>query len=576
VVGPYAYLLVGTGVPYLVIVDISDPSQPAVVGPSDTKAWLGQTLEAVGHTLYLTCPSPPDVPGCLQILNVRDPACPVAVGQYEGVSLPVGEIVVRGKQAFLAAGDRLVAVDVSTPSTPAVWGSYDPRGLPGMAKGATVAGDYVYVASGQHGLLTLDASDPANPRVVGGLDTAGHAWDVALWDGYAYVADEFSGLRVVDVRDPPHPVEVGHDDVPGRSKFFADVEIGPERASGRVYAYVADALPENTSLRIIEVSDPAAPREVSRLPLGVGVKGDVRAYGLTLAGDYAYLAVGGAGLRVVDISDPLAPVEVGVYDVPGRANQVVVVDDHLYLVDGDLRIVDISDPASPKEIGFYDVPDPSAWPYVAVAGQHAYLTARGIGVLDVSDPGAPVEVASYPLAQGNVILANGLVYVTGDGLSILRPYAPTEATVSSTVTPKPTCEAYTASMSVWSTKTQPYVGDVVTVAAQLSNEGCGMLGMPEYSLHVDTGEPAVFVAIPEPVVQYVSIFPGQSDTVEFALRADRPGQAALTVAASFEFHSGYPGTAYWASASSEPLSVTAVPAEPGLVREGKPQMEGEQ
>ena len=215
--------------------------------------------------------------------------------------------------------------------------------------------------------------------------------------------------------------------MPGRSKFFADVEIGTDRSSGRVYAYVADALPENTGLRIVDVSDPAAPKQVGHLRLAEGEQGDVRAYGLAVDGDHAYLAVGAAGLRVVDVSDPSAPVEVGVLDVPGRANNLVVADHRAYLVDGDLRIVDISDPASPREIGFYDVPNLSAWPYVAVQGHYAYLTARGIGVLDVSDPGAPVEIASYPLVQGYVAVANGMVYLTGDGLSILRPRALVES-----------------------------------------------------------------------------------------------------------------------------------------------------
>jgi hypothetical protein len=574
IVGPYAYLLVGLGRPYLVIVDISDPSQPVAVGPADTKAWLGQRLAAAGSTLYLTSPGPPDVPGYLQIVDASNPAYPVAVGRYEGVPLPVGEIVVRDKQVFLAAGDKLLAFDVSTPSAPAVWGSYNPRGLPGMVIGAAVDGDYVYIAAGRYGLLTVDASDPANPRLIGGLDTAGHAWNVALWAGYTYVADEFSGLRVIDVHDPAHPVEVGHDDVPGRSKFFADVVIrGPalaNRSSGRVYAYVADALPENTSLRIVDVSDPAAPKQVGHLRLAEGEQGDVRAYGLAVDGDHAYMAVGGAGLRVVDVSDPSAPVEVGVLDVPGRANQVVVADDRAYLADGDLRIVDVSDPVSPREIGFYDVPNLSAWPYIAVAGRYVYLTARGTTVLDVSDPGALLEVAAYPLCQGHVTVANGLVYVTGDGLSILRPRAPTETAVSPTVAPKPECKTHTASLSLRANQTRLYVRDVLTVTAKLSNEDCGMLGMPQYSLHVEPdGKESPFAAMPESVIYGVGIAPGQFDTVEFVLRAGRPGEAALTVSASFEFHSGYPGTAYWASASSGPLHIVVIPPEPVSVPEGK-------
>jgi hypothetical protein len=471
VVGDHAYLLVGQGVPYLVIVDISDPSCPDEVGPARAETWLGQSLDVAGHMLYLASPGTSDILGSLQILDVTDPAHPVALGRYEGVPLPVAEITARDKQVFLVANDTLAIFDVSDPNIPGVAGSYDPHGLPGMTRGVAAAEDYVYVAAGRDGLSVIDVSDPSNPRVVGRLDTAGHAWNVALLAGNAYIADEDNGLRVIDVRAPDQPVEVGHYDVAGRPVFFSDVAIGVGRSeqallsplAGRAYAYVADALPEDTSLRVIDISDPADPREVSRLLLAAGVEGDVRAYGVAVAGEYAYLAVGAAGLRVVDISDPFTPVEVGAYDVPGQADNLAVAGDRVYLVDGDLRILDVSEPASPREIGFYDVPNLSPWPHVAVDAHHAYLTAQGTSVLDVSDPGAPVEVASYPLAQGDIALGNGMLYVIGDGLSILRPRAPTKPTLLPTVLPKIECGAYTASMSVRATDTDLYVGDVMTM-----------------------------------------------------------------------------------------------------------------
>jgi hypothetical protein len=84
-----------------------------------------------------------------------------------------------------------------------------------------------------------------------------------------------------------------------------------------------------------------------------------------------------------------------------------------------------------------------------------------------------------------------------------------------------------------------------------------MLGLPRYSLHVEAdGEQALFEAMPEAVVHYTGIAPGQSDAVEFPLRAVRPGQATLGAGVSFEFHAGYPGPAWWAGASAGPLQIT--------------------
>jgi len=566
--GDRAHLLVGEGVPYLVIVDLSDPSHPVPVGPAGTGAWSGQSLDVAGEILYLAARDAADDTGHLSILHVADPAHPAALGRIEDLPLPITEIVAGDKRAFLAAGDRLLAIDVSDPERPHFAGNYSLDVLPSVGKGIAVEGEHAFIAAGRDGLWVVDISDPTHPRVAGRLDTAGHAWSVALWAGHAYVADEQGGLRAIDVRDPAHPLEAGHYDVPGASVFFCDVAIHTARSTDRPYAYIADALPGETSLRVVDLSDPAAPLPVGHLPLGAGLEGDVRAYGVAVADDTAYVALGAGGLRVIDVSDPSNPVEVGAYDVPGRADNLVVAGDRVYLVDGDLRIVDVSDPVSPREVGFYDVPGLSPWPHVAVDGRYAYLAAGGTSVLDVSDPGVPVEVATYPLAQGDVAVANGMVYVIGDGLTILRPRPPVEASPAPTVTLKAACETPSAAISLRAADPRPYVGEVLTVTATLVNQGCGMLGMPRTSLHVETeGQEPVFVATPEAVVHYVGLASGQSDTVEYTLRADKPGRAALTVAASFEFHDGHPGSAYWSSAAGGPLKITVRSPEPKPVPE---------
>ncbi|NIV33635.1 MAG: hypothetical protein GWN58_30570, partial [Anaerolineae bacterium] len=48
------------------------------------------------------------------------------------------------------------------------------------------------------------------------------------------------------------------------------------------------------------------------------------AVGVAVAGEYAYLAEGMEGLRIIDISDPAAPTEAGYYETPGIAMGVAV------------------------------------------------------------------------------------------------------------------------------------------------------------------------------------------------------------------------------------------------------------
>ena len=67
--------------------------------------------------------------------------------------------------------------------------------------------------------------------------------------------------------------------------------------------------------------------------------------------------------------------------------------------------------------------------------------------------------------------------------------------------PAPECTDYMAEMSLSATDTLLHVGDVVTVTAMLTNRGCGLLGLPRFSLDAETAEDEpLFAAMPEAVV----------------------------------------------------------------------------
>ena len=75
---------------------------------------------------------------------------------------------------------------------------------------------------------------------VGALDTPAFALDVEVVGSLAYVADERSGLRVMDVSNPAAPVELGALDTPG---YAMDVEVVGS------LAYVAD---HYSGLRVLD------------------------------------------------------------------------------------------------------------------------------------------------------------------------------------------------------------------------------------------------------------------------------------------------------------------------------------
>ncbi|MBK8129377.1 MAG: hypothetical protein IPK53_10815 [bacterium] len=52
-----------------------------------------------------------------------------------------------------------------------------------------------------------------------------------------------------------------------------------------------------------------------------------------VTGNYAYIADRDTGLRVVNVSDPAAPVEVGLYDMLGYAQNVGIAGSYAYVAD---------------------------------------------------------------------------------------------------------------------------------------------------------------------------------------------------------------------------------------------------
>jgi len=288
----------------------------------------------------------------------------------------------------------------------------------GESYAVAVQGDYAYLGVGPR-LVVLDISNPANPTLAGQTEVLPDiVWGVAVAGNYAYVADDEGGLRIINVSDPAAPSEAGFYDTPGDARGVA--------VAGN-YAYIAD---HYKGLRIINVTDPAAPSEAGFYDTSWYAKG------VAVAGNYAYVAAVGAGLRIINISDPAAPSEVGFYYTPGEALGVAVTGNYAYVAVkyvGSLRIINVSNPAAPTEAGFYGTPAGLAYG-VAVAGNYAYVADGydGLRIINVSNPAAPTEAGFYDMGYAkDVAVAGNYAYVADGGslriINVSSPTAPTEA-----------------------------------------------------------------------------------------------------------------------------------------------------
>ena len=285
---------------------------------------------------------------------------------------------------------------------------------PGEAYCVAVRGDHAYVADGDSGLRVISVADPANPTEVGHCDTPGWARGVAVSGHYAYVACYDSGLHIVSVADPAQPVIVGHCDTRGKA-----VGVSVDAS----YAYVAAS---DSGLRIISVADPTHPVEVGQCQVARS------ANAVAANGDFAYVG-DSYGLAVISVADPAHPYTASGYLFSApvlaaavKANRACVTVKqqamHVFSVDDSARITHLG------QCGHY------YWAHgAAIGGDCAYVAADedGLRIISIADPAHPVQVASFDAPNwwaNGVSVVGDYVYVAygSAGLQIFQSYSGVE------------------------------------------------------------------------------------------------------------------------------------------------------
>ncbi|HEY7062450.1 MAG TPA: hypothetical protein VII06_13305 [Chloroflexota bacterium] len=296
---------------WLLTLDVTDPARMQPVGERQSVNGLVYGLVADEQYAYAAVAE-----NGLAVLLLGGAAAETAPVDYRllsdtpGLYLAAPAVARDGRYAYVAAGRSLRVLDLREPTQPALVGVAE---LPTIGQGVAVSGQYAYVPAGDYGLLIVDVSDPAAPRLVASQiltefahRIASSALAVAVAGQFAYVAAGSGGMQIVDVSAPTSPRVVGVYGAPEQTTAVA--VAGP-------YAYVADYA---DSLHVVDVSDPARPHVVATYDPPSAVRG------LAVADGRAYLATGRCGLRILNLQDRRGPVEVGAYLPEGLVESVAV------------------------------------------------------------------------------------------------------------------------------------------------------------------------------------------------------------------------------------------------------------
>jgi hypothetical protein len=253
--------------------------------------------------------------------------------------------------------------------------------------------------------------------------------DICLAGDYAFLAarnnaPSIKDLMIVDISDPTNPEPAYY--LENSTDAYGVAVAGD-------YAYLANTVYGLTAINIMDLTT------LSPFPSA----GSVAAYGVDIAGDYAYLALRSNGLGVVDISDPMnmpASTDVGSYS---SVYGVFVAGDYCYTADftSGLTIFDISNPTNPVLVSNRDT---NGYAYgVYVSGDYCYLalgSTRELAIIDISDPLNPGTPIYRSLGSASdprdVVVVGDLCYVA-DGthgiaiINVTNPLIPGEAVYQS-------------------------------------------------------------------------------------------------------------------------------------------------
>lgn len=280
----------------------SGASGLTLLGSYDTPGYA-YDVAVQGSYLYVA-----DGSSGLLIMDVSNPANPALRGTFNPGSI-FQNVVVSGDFAYLPASVGTMIVNIATPNSPSQ------AALAPFTGRIVVQGQYAY-ATQSGGLRIFDISDPYNPASRGFLSTGGSSRRVSVSGQYAFVTtNPTSAVHRILITNPDLPQTAGSyttgGDVPlaiGNRLYLGNwvgvqiigpslTALGTWRGSdirGLAYesSHVFVASPDS-GVVVLDVSQESQPTEVVRL----NVAGTEEA--VVVAGNIVYVAAGYSGIHVL-------------------------------------------------------------------------------------------------------------------------------------------------------------------------------------------------------------------------------------------------------------------------------------
>jgi hypothetical protein len=294
----------------LIILDVSDPSNPQKVGSYPLENT--QSVVVVNNIAYVIeqgqVQDSRALSDKLVLIDVKTPSIPRILGEYTPESgfthQELSNLAVSDQVVYLTLSDRLIAVDVGVLSQPVTIGEFSFSSnisSPGVA----VSGGIAYLQANQ--LIVVDVRNPAEAIEIGGFDT-GWGASIVVVNQTVYATSWSEGLIILDISDPAKPIKLGQ-----FLELVGNYDLLPPGAQSR------------------------------QTLLDVSVSGDIAYLTYNFGEDHGtWTQILESGVIAVDISDPSHPTKIDVYSDLDGASSIMAVDDLVYVTDSTRGLIILS------------------------------------------------------------------------------------------------------------------------------------------------------------------------------------------------------------------------------------------
>ncbi|MCX7787543.1 MAG: hypothetical protein N2442_07585 [Spirochaetes bacterium] len=260
--------------------------------------------------------------GGVAVLDVSNKSSPTLLGKYfpssSSYALYASNLVKSGNYVYIDGGSvrNFAKVNVQNPYSPQlVYQLTESDVSPILA----IEGNYLYQTSyTKKALRVYDVSDNYSPTLLINYSVPENPWDIVVERPYVFL--ERGDKKLVILKENGNPP----------SSFtlegsYSLAELGCFVKNGNYLYYVLQTNPP--VLEIINVSNPAQPTKVSSLTL---TKGGTR----IKFGQNCIFIASSEGIEYVDVAAPSNPKKIGFLPEPMSANGMSISGDYVYIADG--------------------------------------------------------------------------------------------------------------------------------------------------------------------------------------------------------------------------------------------------